>query len=675
MAAILFIDDDPNFLEAISEYFEDLADRVTKGDKPQVFSALGARRAVPILKAQKIAVVVTEIKLVEMDGIAFLGVLAKHFPQMTKIVLTTVSADEQREACMSAGAMVYLEKPKTREEIQDRYQSIKAILDSSITDYRQARNNEEFRSMVFKYCTKGNKNLLFVKANGVTGRIYVHDGQIVHAMFGKSLGVNALREMMSLPKAELKHDEYEAPKTQTVVSGTWEQFFADTAANKAVMPTGDASQFTGKFLVPKGSSGTGMGMRSPNSGTGNPVAKPANSVNSASGNKESPLLNLNNSSPLLDTSAISAPKPPLRAAGGTPMQPRPSGTSIPTSPATNKGPGGGTSMFSAPGLGTPPGSTAIPAAPGRTSAFTPPASGIRPAAPPSARLVAPGSPSTTPGVASTNVPSTPSTPSTPSQGISAPAGAGSGLVSSGTPASVSMTIASVRPDSPISRNSGQLPAIAPQASGQLPSVTSGTNQQATTGSTALGGSGNPVNTGQAGTIGSTVRRPAAVIPSMIPSLGNPTLRPGAILGARLATTAPAAPPAPTSPAPSVSAPKAAVDDAMIEEYVVCTDRLRVLKTKNSVVAETERHLDLIQFMSITLELLKRELRFDNLRHVEVEGEGFNAVVCFRGDVRGYAVSRSSQFGLEDLVRAFDPVLDSCRQRPAQNPGTNAGIKA
>ena len=153
-----------------------------------------------------------------------------------------------------------------------------------------------------------------------------------------------------------------------------------------------------------------------------------------------------------------------------------------------------------------------------------------------------------------------------------------------------------------------------------------------------------------------------------PTWSNPSIRPGTSVPGRpgqpvpFVTSGPApSPQAPVPNPPPALVPVAPVDDALLDEFVVCTDRLRLLKTKNS--ADPEHLLDLIQFVSITMDLLKRELRFDNLRDVEVEGDGFNAVVCFRGDVRGFAKSTSNEISPEALVQALGPVLDASRHRP------------
>ncbi len=222
MASILFIDDDPVFLEAITEYFEDLATESSTPQRTRVYSAQGARKAITILKQAKINVTVTDIKLREVDGIQFLAMLTKHFPNMSKVVLSTLPSDEHRESAVSAGAMVYLEKAKSREEVKQVIASIKAVLATSGDEYTDLKNNLEVRAAVARFCNPGIKTTVFVKTEKFIGRIIIFDGHIVHCAAAKLVGIDALKHLLNLETAQYKTDEYEKPTQTTIQDGQWE---------------------------------------------------------------------------------------------------------------------------------------------------------------------------------------------------------------------------------------------------------------------------------------------------------------------------------------------------------------------------------------------------------------------------------------------------------------------
>jgi DNA-binding NarL/FixJ family response regulator len=222
MASILFIDDDPVFLEAITEYFEDMATESATPQRTRVYSAQGARKAITILKQAKISVTVTDIKLREVDGIQFLAMLSKHFPNMSKVVLSTLPSDDHRESAISAGAMVYLEKAKSREEVKQVIASIKAVLATSGEEYADLKNNMEVRAAIARFCNPGIKTTLFIKTERFIGRVIIFDGHIVHCAAAKLVGLDALKLLLNLETAQYKTDEYEKPTQITIQDGTWE---------------------------------------------------------------------------------------------------------------------------------------------------------------------------------------------------------------------------------------------------------------------------------------------------------------------------------------------------------------------------------------------------------------------------------------------------------------------
>ncbi len=236
MASILFIDDDPIFLEAITEYFEDMASESANPQRTRVYKAQGARKAITILKQAKINVTVTDIKLREVDGIQFLAMLTKHFPNMSKVVLSTLPSDEHRESTIAAGAMVYLEKAKSREEVKQVIASIKAVLATSADEYSDLKNNLEVRAAIARFCNPGIKTTLFVKTERFIGRVIIFDGHIVHCAAAKLVGVDALKLLLNLESAQYKTDEYEKPTQVTVQDGQWEPLVGVQAR-----PMGDAS--------------------------------------------------------------------------------------------------------------------------------------------------------------------------------------------------------------------------------------------------------------------------------------------------------------------------------------------------------------------------------------------------------------------------------------------------
>ncbi len=165
MKKILIVDDEPAVLFALSEA---LADR-RRGVK--VATAANGNEAVAILESEKVDLVVTDLRMPEMDGFELMAWLRRTFPQLPVIVMTAYLSESTR---LGAGLDV-LEKPfdlgilkkrasdLLRESVKGRVENI------SLSSFLQLLEIEH------KTCT------LHVASGEHAGRLYFRGGKLVDA--------------------------------------------------------------------------------------------------------------------------------------------------------------------------------------------------------------------------------------------------------------------------------------------------------------------------------------------------------------------------------------------------------------------------------------------------------------------------------------------------------------
>src|SRR5688500_7822085 len=93
---ILFVDDDANLLEVIRLVLSQLA-----GPSWVVSTAQNVAEALSIIQDQHIDLVVVDLHMPVIDGIQFLGLLNRKYPDLLKVVLTGDISEEQRAVCLS----------------------------------------------------------------------------------------------------------------------------------------------------------------------------------------------------------------------------------------------------------------------------------------------------------------------------------------------------------------------------------------------------------------------------------------------------------------------------------------------------------------------------------------------------------------------------------------------
>ena len=84
----------------------------------QVDNVANGFEALNYLRQQLVQIIVTDINMPEMDGIAFLRELNKNFPKVNVVMLTAYGGVESYLEAMNLGAFEYINKPVKIEELK-----------------------------------------------------------------------------------------------------------------------------------------------------------------------------------------------------------------------------------------------------------------------------------------------------------------------------------------------------------------------------------------------------------------------------------------------------------------------------------------------------------------------------------------------------------------------------
>ncbi|MDR3324281.1 MAG: sigma-54 dependent transcriptional regulator [Zoogloeaceae bacterium] len=100
---ILVVEDDPNLREAIGDTLE-LAGR-------GALLASGGEEALEILAREKVSIVVSDVRMMPMDGIALLKAIRLRHPQLPVLLMTAYAEIDRAVEAMRSGACDFLLKP------------------------------------------------------------------------------------------------------------------------------------------------------------------------------------------------------------------------------------------------------------------------------------------------------------------------------------------------------------------------------------------------------------------------------------------------------------------------------------------------------------------------------------------------------------------------------------
>ncbi|TBV25981.1 sigma-54-dependent Fis family transcriptional regulator [Meridianimaribacter sp. CL38] len=171
---ILIVDDDIHILELLQRHLQSW--------NYHVFKAVSVKEAVIILRDTHIHLLITDLKMPEVDGFELIKFASEHYPKMPALVITGYPSVQGSLQAIKSGVVDYLTKPFTKEELKEALQ--KAIGTSETTTdekntitteqkaYGDIIGNSESIKTVFEIIdrVKNNKATIYIQGESGTGK-------------------------------------------------------------------------------------------------------------------------------------------------------------------------------------------------------------------------------------------------------------------------------------------------------------------------------------------------------------------------------------------------------------------------------------------------------------------------------------------------------------------------
>lgn len=218
------MDDEKHFLETIRTLFAGWSKNTWR-----IEVAASADRALEILKARPFDLVVVDVNMPVVDGVQFLTILTRRYPDLKKAALTSLATEEKRAACLANGAELFIEKPRS----PDGLKSVFAMLEELVTwrpqtGFQGMLRRVNLQDVIQMECLGRNSSILEINDRKASGRIYIEDGRIIHAAAGGMTGEAAFQKLLSLAAGAFQIQPFASPPVRSI-EGQWEFLLMEAA--------------------------------------------------------------------------------------------------------------------------------------------------------------------------------------------------------------------------------------------------------------------------------------------------------------------------------------------------------------------------------------------------------------------------------------------------------------
>ena len=185
---VLLVDDDTEMLHALKEGFKKYQESFA------VLLAEDGLKALEVLKRNIISLVVTDLKMPNMDGFELLAHIMEHYPDIPVVIITGYSTPEMEQLAREGGAVGYIAKPFLIENLAHKIlTSLRKESEGGTLHNISSGMFLQLIEMEQKTCTIR----LEKKTGGQKGILFFRDGEILDARVNNLQGESAAHEIFS----------------------------------------------------------------------------------------------------------------------------------------------------------------------------------------------------------------------------------------------------------------------------------------------------------------------------------------------------------------------------------------------------------------------------------------------------------------------------------------------
>jgi CheY-like chemotaxis protein len=195
---VLIVDDETPFILSLTTGLE------TYSTEYGILTAENGKEAIKILESTQVDLVVTDLRMPEMDGFGLLAFISANFPSIPAIVMSAFGTPEIKDRLSTLGTLKFLEKPVD-------FQELTASISDGLTHENKGGSLNGISIASFLQLIEMEEKTCLLEIQGddtsLNGVLYFNKGVLYDAICGKLKGKGAALEIIGWENAEVRFRE------------------------------------------------------------------------------------------------------------------------------------------------------------------------------------------------------------------------------------------------------------------------------------------------------------------------------------------------------------------------------------------------------------------------------------------------------------------------------------
>ena len=192
MKSILVVDDEPTILRSLSKLLQQ-----TYSDY-KIETAASAEEALEIFESEPIDLLITDLKLPEMDGLSLTKNTLQRFPETRSILMTAFGSNDIHCDAYRKGCVAYIEKPFDIDSL------LRSVENSLITMPDTDPEPDELVAILRSAAIQEQDLSIRIQQDKTEGLLFLKDGMIQYAELDGLTGVAAIVAMLACKRPKIQ---------------------------------------------------------------------------------------------------------------------------------------------------------------------------------------------------------------------------------------------------------------------------------------------------------------------------------------------------------------------------------------------------------------------------------------------------------------------------------------
>lgn len=210
---ILILDDDTDWLTLCRDLL------TTMTSQPEVFTANTARRALAIIEAEKIRLLVCDLKMPRIDGLQVIAIVRRRFPGLRTVVLSGLEDEEFRSRAYALGVDLFWLKTEMQRNTKFFNECLESLLGQNgsegDTGFRGIQS-KSLMDIIQMECLSRSSTVLRITRGPLVAKLWIQDGDLIDAECDGARGEAAFQRLLAWKSGSFENLPAEPQRERTI---------------------------------------------------------------------------------------------------------------------------------------------------------------------------------------------------------------------------------------------------------------------------------------------------------------------------------------------------------------------------------------------------------------------------------------------------------------------------